>query len=253
METNNLNVENVFVPIPGNVPKHVLDSKLIPYRFTGLLKMTFPNGKMYFGTGIVIAKGTEKDSFYVLTCAHNLYDISDGGQTTKIEFVRAYNDPEMPFQSIKAVSWHYPAGFPAVAISRYDEKKFLLENRYDALKGDINLDYGIVKLYSSVNSVDGFPLLVVKTTQELQDLAVQINGYGWFNKRMSDSQGLIKEVGDMYLRYPISTKAGAAGSAIAKVNYKEIVGIHTRGYNEKFNQGVRITDSVKNEIFGWMT
>lgn len=252
METKNLNKENMFAPIPGNVPEKVKDTKITPYKFVGLLKMTFPNGEEYVGTGTVIAKGIEKDSFYVLTCAHNLYDKSDGGKAKKIEFVRAYNDPDKPFASIEAASWHYPEKYPDVAISRHDEKTLLLENNIDMLQVDINLDYGIVKLKSSVNSVDGFPGLVVKTSKELQDLAVEINGYGWFDEKMSHAKGLIKEVGDKYLRYPISTKVGASGSAIKKGNSKEIIGIHTRGYNDKLNQGVRITESVKNEIFDWM-
>ncbi len=252
MKINNLNEENVFAPIPGNKPKHVVDTEVAPYKFIGLLNMTFPNGEKYFGTGTVIAKSTEKDSFYVLTCAHNLYDFEDGGKATKIEFIRAYNDPDAPFPSIEAVSWDYPEKYPDVAVSRHHEKRLLSENKVDLLQEDINLDYGIVKLKSSVNSIDGFPGLIVKTTGELQDLAAQINGYGWLDEKMSNAKGLIKEVGDKYLRYPISTEEGASGSAITKGDSKEIVGIHTRGYDDKLNQGVRITQEVKDKLLSWM-
>jgi len=252
MNAHNLNEENLYAPIPGNIPDPVADTKVAPYKFIGLLKMTFPNGKKYFGTGTVIAKSNENDSHYVLTCAHNLYDSEDGGKATKIEFVRAYNDPDKPFPSIEAVSWKYPDGYPAVSVSKHHEKILLLENKIDLLQKDINLDYGIVKLASKVNSVDGFPGLIVKTTEELKNLAVQINGYGWLDEKMSSAKGPIKEVGDKYLRYPISTRVGASGSAITKGNSKEIVGIHTRGYDDKLNQGVRITQTVKDEFLGWM-
>lgn len=234
MKANNLNDENIFSPIPGNIPEQVQDTKVVPYKYVGLLRITFPNGKTYTGTGTVIAKNAEKDSHYVLTCAYNLYSAQDGGQATKVVFIRAYNDPVQPYESVEASGFHYPVSYP----TRYNES--------------IDLDYGVVILKSAVNSVDGFPGIVVKTTEELKDLAVQINGYGFFGEKMSNAKGLIKEVGDNYIRYPISTGRGANGSAIAAQNGKEIVGIHTRTYNWEFNQGVRITERVKNEILGWM-
>lgn len=251
METNNLFEIEVFEPIPGSNPVHVVDTTKEPYKNVGLLRMTFPNNKTYIGTGTVIAKGEEKNSLYVLTCAHNLYDSSDGGKATKIEFLRAFNDPTKPFDSIEAVSWHYPAGYPAVAISRVDENK-LLKSQHEKVGAEISLDYGIVKLKTSVASVEGFPVMTVKTKADLENLPVQINGYGYFGKQMSHVAGPIKEVGDTYLRYPLSTKKGASGSAIATENAKQIVGIHTRAYNEKYNQGIRIIERVKNEILGWM-
>ena len=243
--------ENVFEPIPGSTPVKVKDTTEEPYSNVGLLRMTFPNDKTYIGTGTVIAKGDEKDSFYVLTCAHNLYDLSDKGEVKKVEFLRAFNDPKQPYPSIVAQSWHYPAGYPKVAISRTEENN-LVKSKDKKVGADISLDYGIVKLKSAVHSSEGFPGIVVKTEKELMDLAVQINGYGYYGKEMSHVAGPIKEVGDTYLRYPLSTKKGSSGSAIAKKNGKQIVGIHTRAHNEKYNQGVRIIESVKKEIFGWM-
>lgn len=243
--------ENVFEPIPGSNPVHVVDTTKEPYKNVGLLRMTFPNNKTYIGTGTVIAKDDEKNSFYVLTCAHNLYDSSDGGKATKIEFLRAFNDPDEPYPSIDAVTWHYPPGYPDVAISRTEEND-LLKSNHEKVGAEISLDYGIVKLKSAVNSPEGFPGIVVKTKEELQDLAVQINGYGFFGKKMSHVDGPIKVVGDTYLRYPLSTKKGASGSAIATTNGKQIVGIHTRAYSEAYNQGIRIIESVKNHILDWM-
>lgn len=250
METDNLNNKNVLGPIPGNDPVPVKDTKVSPYKFVGLLRVAFPNGKVYIGTGTVIAKDAEKESFYVLTCAHILYAVGNGGKAVKVEFIRGYNDPDKPFEPIQAVSWYYPAAYPPFGISEHNEK-IVLENKIGR-ENEINLDYGVVKLKSAVNSVDGFPEIVVKTSQELQDLAVQINGYGWFEEKMSHAQGLIKEVGNEYLRYPISTNGGTAGAAIVKGDNKEIVGIQTRIHDYKLNQGVRITERVKSEILGWM-
>lgn len=251
MNKNDTHEEDFYEPIPGSNPSHVLNTTNEPYKNVGLLRMTFPNNKTYIGTGTVIAIADEKDSYYVLTCAHNLFDSSDGGEVKKVEFLRAFNDPQEPFAAIAAKSWHYPAGYPAVAIARTDEHKFLQSN-HEKLEAEISLDYGIVKLISSVNSTDGFPGIVVKTKEDLLNLAVQINGYGFFGKQMSHVDGPIKVVGDTYLRYPLSTKKGASGSAIATANGKQIVGIHTRAYSTEFNQGIRIIESVKKEILKWM-
>lgn len=251
METNHFQEKEVFEPIPGSNPEHVADTTKEPYKNVGLLRMTFPNNKTYIGTGTIIAKGEEKNSLFILTCAHNLYDLSDGGEVTKVEFLRGFNDPTKPFASIEAESWHYPSGYPSVAISKVDENQ-LLKSKDVKVETEISLDYGIVKLKSLVNSEDGFPVMVVKTKEDLENLDVQINGYGYFGKKMSHVAGPIKQVGDTYLRYPLSTKKGASGSSIVKENGKEIVGIHTRAYSEEFNQGVRITESVKNEVLGWM-
>lgn len=251
MNTNDTYEEDLYEPIPGSDPDPVGDTTKEPYRNVGLLRMTFPNNKTYIGTGTVIAIEDEKNSYYVLTCAHNLFDSSDGGEVKKVEFLRAYNDPKQPFTAIAAKIWHYPAGYPKVAVARTKEHDFLQSN-HEKLEAEISLDYGIVELISSVDSTDGFPTIVVKTKEDLLNLAVQINGYGFFGKKMSHVAGPIKEVGDTYLRYPLSTKKGASGSAIATANGEQIVGIHTRAYNAKFNQGVRITESVKKEILKWM-
>ncbi|KGO90573.1 hypothetical protein Q764_00165 [Flavobacterium suncheonense GH29-5 = DSM 17707] len=62
----------------------------------------------------------------------------------------------------------------------------------------------------------------------------------------------LTQVNPLSLKYPISTKKGASGSAIMLKDSISIVGIHTRETDETLNQGVRITEDVKNEIYSWM-
>jgi V8-like Glu-specific endopeptidase len=225
-------------PIPGNRPVAVPDTSIAPYHFTGLLEVTFPNGRKNIGTGILIAEPGKEESRYVLTCAHNLYDLSEGGKATKVEFRRGYNEPSSPFESTDGADFFYPSGYP-------DEVMY---------RPAINsLDYGLVKLRAPIR-LNGLPAPLVKRREELENMPVQLNGYGWFKKQMSHATGKL----DGYttptaLRYPISTIRGAAGSAIMAMDNQTIVGIHIGEMDDKMlNKGLRITDSMLRQIREWM-
>lgn len=246
-----LSNEQLFKPIPGNVPVKVADSLQTPYVYVGILHITFPNGEQYYGSASVIAQPGQTSSVYVLTCAHNLYDAGDGGKAASVTFVQAYNGSgHQPYAANSAVDWFYPEQYPGMAISRNVDHSLLGS---DLLAENINLDYGVVKLSRPIHlGYTPVPQLVVKTTDELTDLPVQINGYGYFEEEMSHATGSIRQVTAMGLTYPISTSAGAAGSPIMATDNQSIVGIHTRSTNENFNQGIRITQEVANTIKSWM-
>ncbi|KAF2325789.1 trypsin-like serine peptidase [Flavobacterium daemonense] len=251
MKINNLNEENVFKPIPGNTPVKVPDTTIAPYKNVGLLVMVYPNStEEFIGTATLIGKNEgDEESLYLLTCAHNLYSKNDGGKAKSIKFIRASNVPKLPFEEVEAEAWYYPAGYPTVSIPNDLPLRFIDD---ELIQEDVNLDYGIVKLKKAIKPGGNLPLLHVKTDEHLLNKSLQINGYGWFKETMSEANGKLTEVGVLSLRYPISTAKGASGSALVLKDTGEIIGIHTRETDKAVNQGVRITQEVKDKLLSWM-
>jgi V8-like Glu-specific endopeptidase len=247
MQTFEQNSEIVRKPIPGNTPVKVEDTSIVPFCFVGLLGMIFPNGKEYYGTATLISEG-EDNSRYLLTCAHNLYDIEDGGEATKVTFQLGYSFPVSPHGTFEAEKFFYPEDYKKVAISRNANIRLLGDR---LVRENINYDYGLIKLKNSISIVD-IPQMVAETTDDLTNMPVQINGYGYYASIMSKATGKIAVVDENSLKYPISTDKGASGSSILSLDNRSIVGIHTRSTDEEFNQGVRITQSVKEQINKWM-
>lgn len=227
---NNKEETQLKKPIPGNTPFRIQNTKIAPYKYTGILFMQFPDGNKYYGTGILVAKAGETQTQYVLTCAHNLYSKPNGGKATNIRFARAYNYPEAPYEEIEAMNWFYPAGYPSE---------------------EITLDYGLIKLKVPIKLEDPIPYLCVKSDEELINLSIQLCAYGWFDEAMAQALGNIIGITGNFLNYPISTGKGAAGAAIMTKDNR-IVGIHTRSGDQNYNIGVRITQTVKNDIEQWM-
>ncbi|MGV0757428.1 trypsin-like serine peptidase [Empedobacter brevis] len=253
MKIDNLQFENLFKPIPGNNPTRVANDKIrtSPFHYVGLLIVTFPNSTLeYIGTATIIGKSKEdKESLYLLTCAHNLYSKNNGGKAVKVKFIRACNFPELPFPEVEAESWYYPDRYEKVDIPNDVPLRFLAEN---LIQENIDVDYGIVKLKETVRSDASLPTIEVKTDEELSNKKVQINGYGWFNEAMSHAKGELTGIQPQSLLYPISTTKGASGSAIMDQTSLDIFGVHTRETDENFNRGVRITEGVKKQILEWM-
>jgi len=250
MKTQNLNQAIAEIVIPGNNPVHVVNTSVNPYCFVGLLQMRFPNGTKYYGTATLIADEGAKDgkSRHLLTCAHNLYDEADGGRAVSVEFTPMYNG-EQAYTPVQAASYYYPVGYSNVAISRMTDASSLSEVE---IENDIEQDYAIVKLESYIDAV-GAPSTYALPDSELQNAQVELNGYGYFDQEMSHATGAISVVTENTLKYPISTKQGASGTAIMKISNAQIVGIHTRGLpTEELNQGVRITNAVQADIQAWL-
>jgi V8-like Glu-specific endopeptidase len=246
---NDIGVGIVGKVIPNNTPVRVQDSTQVPYCYVGLLTMKFGEDT-YIGTGTLIKEPGKETSSYVLTCAHNLYDPTDG-KASSVTFTQAYNPPLTPYPAIAAEEFYYPDNYPGVAISRSVDIETLGDS---ILAVNIDYDYGLVKLSTPIN-LSSYPVLDVETTEELTDLPVQINGYGYFpDDAMSHATGFITNVTATALQYPITTEKGASGSAIMKNDNSLIVGIHTRSVSgANLNQGVRVTQALVDQVNKWMT
>ncbi|MGD1715543.1 trypsin-like serine peptidase [Dapis sp. BLCC M172] len=241
--------------IPGNVPVRAPENtKQFPYWFVGKLSMEFPNGKKYLGTGTLIAAKFKGDTgLYVLTCAHNLYDKSDGGRAIKVSFQRGLNGQATPpYPVVEAVDWHYPAGYPSNSIPRNLDKSQLGSN---LLRTSEALDYGLVKLKEKIE-VTNAPEIVAKDNRELHRLNVKLVGlYGWegHKNNMYVGTGEITVINPEQLGYPISTALGTSGTAVMTEDYSSIVAVHTHAGlpGDDHNYGRRMTDEVIEEIRGW--
>ncbi|MGA6119191.1 trypsin-like serine peptidase [Sphingobacterium anhuiense] len=240
--------QTIFIPIDGNYPEHVKDTTLYPYNTVGLLRFKFGD-KPFMGTATLIRFNSDKDSKFLLTCAHNLYD-KKLGYARDVTFTRAYNDPKKPFEPIKAKAFYIPEIYKDVALP-------LLTNPIDIAEADLaehaKYDYALIKLDESI-SCDNIYQLQVPSDSDLLNLMVHIDGYGYFKKEMSHAFGVIKSFDQNRLYYGISTKSGSSGSAIVNTKSNQIVGIHTHGLvQKKVNAGVRMTDEIYQELLEWST
>jgi V8-like Glu-specific endopeptidase len=234
---NNNDTQKLWKPIPGNVPFKVSDTTQVPYCYTGILYMTFPDRTEYYGTAMLVAKNSgDTQTQYALTCAHNLYSAENGGKATNLYFIRAYNGTQQqPYAPIECTQSFFPQGYAIPGMENPD------------------LDYGLIQLSTPVQPGGTIPILSALTDNKLLNMSVQINEYGYNeDKNMFHAFGNITRIDNNFLYYPITTMPGAAGSAIMSTNNTDIVGIHTRSTLQNQNQGTRFTAIVKAAIESWM-
>lgn len=242
----------------GNDPKPAPpDTKVAPYWFVGQLSMTFPNGKAYIGTATLIAaKQGAQTGLYLLTCAHNLYDASDGGRAVKISFHRALNGAaNPPYAEIEADDWFYPGDFEGVALSRTVPPQTV---GTALLRQSVARDFGLVRLKTQVNLADA-PTLLAGTDKNLQGAEVQLIGlYGWDDQdeAMNVGTGSLDVIEPARLGYQISTMQGASGTAVQLSPIEspaQIVGIHVLAGDDgdNHNYAVRLTKANIAEIEAW--
>jgi V8-like Glu-specific endopeptidase len=225
-----------LIVIPGNTPQCVVDTSHAPYKFVGLLEMTFPDGETFIGTGTLIEDGTDEGnkSFHVLTCAHNLFSKENKGRAVSVSFTPGYNGDSLP-NRIQASEFHYPKEF---------------EKNEDSM-----FDYAVVRLARAADA-KGTYFTYVLSDEELKNVDAQLNGYGFCppdGEGMSHAIGKITEVEQDFLLYPITTDEGASGTAVIKTDGMKIVGVHIEGVREKMlNKAVRITQTVQANIQKWL-
>ena len=255
----------IFQPIPSNTPVRApTDTSTAPYCFAGQLKMEFTDKltkqiKSYVGTATLIESKDKKDAgLYVLTCAHNLYDPTDG-PATKVTFIPGMNAQPHPPATIEAESFHYPPQYTGVAISLGADRSMLAA---EFLALNCQYDYGLVKLKQAHTIDKKYPSIEPFATDS--DLKhnphVALCGlYGWATDQSEMFLGegnidTIKLTGNT-LEYNVSTRPGASGTAITSKGSDHIVGVHEGSGPSvgTFNLGHRLNlDSIA-QIKGWQT
>jgi V8-like Glu-specific endopeptidase len=251
-------------PVPGYDPQRVDpdDDAQAPYCCVGQLKMVFKNKKTgqkksYIGTATVIEAPHKRTGYYLLTCAHNLYD-PEYGKAFSVSFIPGLNDQDPPPMELEAEAWHYPPGYETVAISRNADLGQLPE---EALQSNSELDYGLVKLKKRMKVSTPVPQVVVPMDEQLQfDAPVALCGlYGWnvgVQAEMYEGAGPLRHFSDTLLYYAVGTKPGSSGSAVFldSLEAMQIIGVHDfgGGAGNDYNIGHRITGETVGQLNTWM-
>lgn len=217
-----------------------------PWNTMGQLIMTFPNGKTYSGTGVLV------DPQHVLTAAHNLFGNDIGGWAKEVWFIPARDGDDRPYGTMPAktifVTEEYRSLSPA------DPNATPTGTVEDVTK--YTEDYGLVRLQAPLK----LPIfgMYPASDHELQAPA-RITGYPGDKPQgtmWTDEKKLTNE-DEHFLFYKINTYKGQSGSAIIQdlplPVGKTIVGVHVAGSTKlNTNFAVRLDNDKLRRIRGWM-
>lgn len=207
-----------------------------PYSAVVLVRADFDGDGRYeaWGTGAMISAND------VLTAAHVLWDPAYG-YARNVQVVPATSGGSAPFGTATATGLHVADG-------------------YIAGGGDLNLDFGVINLGSSVGSATGtFALGPRHDSAALIGDIVTTAGYpgDW----SSDGSVMVAASGEIHGRNggtrtvysdTLDTYSGQSGSPLWQIvnGLPTIVGIHTAGF-ASYNNGTAITTDFYNVIAAW--
>lgn len=194
------------------------------------LRITFPNGSVYRGTGFMIGKRT------VATAGHCVYLANQGGWAKSVEVIPGMNDANRPFGTAVSSNLRSVAGWTQ--------------------QGKPECDYGCIVLpegsFGGANlGAFGFGAL---TAQALVAQPAILGGYPG-DKPFAQLWGMsrtIKTVNPSTLVYDIDTVGGQSGAPVYVVrnNQRIVVGIHNYGAGAG-NSATRITPQVYSVLNTW--
>lgn len=244
-------VDDLYKPIPGNVPTRVTDVNVIPYYFVGRLEMDFKDKdgtpSTYYGSATIIgakAKDADTTIYSLLTAAHNVRDTTEL-TCFAVRFYPRENDQAEQPQAVTATAWYCPnKGTPIDGVPIAD-------------------DYAVVRLETKTRLLPDttVPSVVIPSDEDLnKHPAINLAGLYWWDENngraMYVGTGTIGEATPQELRYAISTRRGASGTAItlAAKGPLKIIGVHDKagGAKQQYNIGHRITARSHADIQEWM-
>lgn len=194
-----------------------------------LLRITYPNGKSFRGTGFFIGRRT------LATAGHCVYMHSQGGWARKIQVSPGANGTARPFNSATATSFRSVRGW-------VDGKK-------------PEHDYGCIVLPTGAfNGRDlGFFAFAQCRSPELLAKVSYLKGYpGDKPEELWGMKRQIKSVTAKTLIYDIDTVGGQSGAPVyvRQNGIRYVVGIHNYG-NSGGNSATRITSDVYARLNSW--
>ena len=203
---------------------------LVPWRRYCALRITFPNGATYRGTGFFIGPRT------VATAGHCVYLHNQGGWARKIEVIPAANGPLRPFGSANAISLRSVVGW---VTGKKPE-----------------CDYGCIVLPQGAfagRNLGCFGFAAFTPAQLLAQNAV-LAGYPG-DKPFAELWGMsrkIKTVTTNTLVYDMDSMGGQSGAPvyIKRDGQRYVVGIHNYGASTG-NSATRVTLSVFQRLLAW--
>lgn len=208
----------------------ISSTTLTPWRRICALRITFPTGAVYRGTGFFIGARA------VATAGHCVYLHNQGGWARKIEVIPGSNGTTFPFGSAGAVSLRSVGGW---VTGRKPE-----------------CDYGCIVLPSGAfggRNLGSFGFAAFTPAQLLAQDAVLAGFPG--DKPFAELWGMtrrIKTVAPTTLVYLIDTMGGQSGAPvyIKRDGQRYVVGIHNYGASTG-NSATRVTQSVFERLLAW--
>ncbi|MGL4230013.1 MAG: trypsin-like serine peptidase [Casimicrobium sp.] len=194
------------------------------------LRITFPNGAVYRGTGFFIGRRA------VATAGHCVYLASQGGWARSIEVIPGMNDSTRPFGTATSSNLRSVTGWTQQARPECDYGCIVLpENSF----GGVNL------------GAFGFAAL---SADALNAQAAVLGGYPG-DKPFAQLWGMsrkFKTVNANTLVYDIDTMGGQSGAPVYVIrnNQRCVVGIHNYGAASG-NSATRITPPVYSILNNW--
>lgn len=202
----------------------------IPWRRLCALRILFPSGVTYRGTGFLIGPRA------VATAGHCVYLHNQGGWARSIEVIPGCNGTQRPYGQAVATSFRSVGGW---VTSKKPES-----------------DYGCIILPSGAfggRSIGSFGLAAFPPQVLLAQTAV-LAGYPG-DKPFAEMWGMerrIKTVSSTTLVYDIDTMGGQSGAPvyIKRNGNRYVVGIHNYGASSG-NSATRITQPVYENLLNW--
>lgn len=238
----------VVNPDIGDYRSQVENTSEFPWSSICKIRVTFPNGKEYMGTGTLISRN------HVLTAAHLVYNKQRGGKATSCEIIPGYDDGYKPFGSTYHTSiaihpnyYSYPEYFDIAVISSRG-----FNNNTGSLGFRAVSD---ARLEGTVH-VAGYPAWPPPPENKSD------NAYPRYfdGEKMHHNSGKIDQIEQYRVIYSFAISGGMSGSGIYQKdesNERYIVAVvshedggpYGRTYYGRSNYGTRITDDTFDWIF----
>ncbi len=203
-----------------------------PWRVHGHMRMRYPNGRTYIGSGTMVNR------HHVLTAGHNVYSRANGGWATAVSFQAARNDSTLPFGTAQATRLLSVTGWTNNNDSRYD--------------------MGMLILGRDLGNQTGWMGVITGPDSLLLRYRVNVSGYpaDKGGHQMWTMADVIKAVQAERVYYDIDTYGGQSGSGVWSTwsghTGEKVCSIHTTG-SQSGNGATRISRPKFDRILDWFS
>lgn len=204
----------------------VTNTTAYPYNVVCSLEMTFPNGKVFIGSGSFVSYQT------VLTAGHCVYDKANGGWARSIKVMPGRNGNSLPY------GYGYATGLNSVTGWTNN--------------GDRAYDYGTINMGSkTLGNKVGYLGYAVRSDSTLKQTTYNTAGFPGDKggSTMWYTNGTISSVSSNNLYYYFDIKGGQSGSAIWDSN-RYVVGIVSAEYPD--GSGPNIATRINQNVFNFI-